>query len=82
MGTALVSDVCAQSLPPVQGYPELGWMHPYPMSLFPVLDTGSGEAGGPRHWVLHGELWQQKLLGTVPLPYDLIKGCSFQVSGG
>lgn len=41
-------------------------LHPYPMSPFSVVDISLGEARGTRHWVLHGELWQQKLLGTVP----------------
>lgn len=48
MGTALVNEIHVQSLPLVQGYPYWDWLYLYFVAFFPVLDIGSGVAGGPR----------------------------------
>lgn len=66
LGTALVNEVCAQFLPPVQGYPELGWAASLSHVPLPCCGLRLGRGKRTRHWVLHGELWQQKRLGTVP----------------
>lgn len=52
--TALVDEVCTQSLPLSRGTQSWGRLHLSPMAPFPVLDADSGGVGGPRHWVLHG----------------------------
>lgn len=50
-------------------------LHLYPMAPFPVLDTGLGEAGGPRHWgPAWGGLAAEALGYCASLPYDFIKG--------